>query len=210
MAVFAGAVCRCSLGATSYGSPPSRARLPHIGPPSHCRDRPYQRSPHATALRAQSELRAERGAWAAAAAQAAQAAFLRCLAYGRLRSLHMFSTAKRSGSRFAFATFAGFGFVVRFPMLRQTQQFSRRYLDHRERLAALGDQRVVLWTRNAECAPEPRALCAIQPGFNQQPVAEPCRASIIDLGADHYRIRFLLRHLHDHEPELLRKVCARY
>ena len=106
--------------------------------------------------------------------------------------------------------FAGFGFVVRFPMLRQTQQFSRRHLDQREHLAALGDQRVVLWTRDAECAPEPRALCAIQPALNHQPVAEPCRASIIDLGADHDGIRFLLRHLHDREPELLRKVCARY
>src|SRR6266480_29814 len=97
----------------------------------------------------------------AAAAQAAQAAFLRCLGCERLRSLHMFSTGNRSGSRFAFATFAGSGFVVRFPMLRQTQQFSRRHLDQREHLAALGDQRVVLWTRDAECAPEPRALCAI-------------------------------------------------
>ena len=106
--------------------------------------------------------------------------------------------------------FAGFGFVVRFPMLRQTQQFSCRHLDQREHLAALGDQRVVLWTRDAECAPEPRALCAIQPALNHQPVAEPCRASIIDLGADHNRIRFLLRHLHDREPELLREVCARY
>src|SRR6266568_1664943 len=183
MAVFAGAVCRRSLGATSYGSPPSRARLRRIGPPSHYRDRPYQRSPRVTALRAQSELRAERGAWAAAATQAGQAAFLRCLGCERLRSLHMFSTGNRSGSRFAFAMFAGFGFVVRFPMLRQTQHFSRRHLDHRERLAVLGDQRVVLWTRDAECAPESRALYAIQPALNHQPVAEPRRASIIDLGA---------------------------
>ena len=144
MAAFAGAVCRCSLGATSYGSLPSRARLRRIGPPSHCRDRPSQRSPHVTALRAQSELRAERGAWAAAATRAGQAAFLRCLGCGRLRSLHTFSTGNRSGSRFAFAMFAGSGFVVRFPMLRQTQQFSRRHLDQREHLAALGDQRVVL------------------------------------------------------------------
>src|SRR5206468_8068630 len=157
MAVFAGAVCRCSLGATSYGSLPSRARLRRIGPPSHCRDRRSQRSPHVTALRAQSELRAERGAWAAAATRAAQAAFLRCLGCERLRSLHMFSTGNRSGSRFAFAMFAGFGFVVPFPMLRQTQQFSRRHLDQLEHLVALGDYRVVLWTSDAECAPESRA-----------------------------------------------------
>src|SRR6266550_287733 len=161
MAVFAGAVCRCSLGATSYGSPPSRARLRRIGPPFRCRDRLSQWSPRVTALRARSELLTEHGAWAAAATPAAQAAFLRCLGCVRLRSLHTFSTANRSSSRFAFATFAGFGFVVRFPMLRQTQQFSRRHLDQCEHLAALGDQRVVLWARDAECAPEPRALCAI-------------------------------------------------
>src|SRR5437762_10637984 len=59
------------------------------------------------------------------------------------------------------AMFTGFGFVVRFPMLRQTQQFSRRHLDQREHLAALGDQGVVLRTRNVECAPEPRAFYAI-------------------------------------------------
>src|SRR5215211_8984530 len=106
MAVFAGAVCRCSLGATSYGSPPSRARLRRIDPPSRCRDRPSQRSPHVTALRAQSELRAERGAWAVAATQADQAAFLRCLGCERLRSLHRFSTVNGSDSTFAFANFA--------------------------------------------------------------------------------------------------------
>src|SRR5512132_3729212 len=161
MAVFADAVCRYSLGATSYGSPPSRARLRRIGPPSHCRDRPSQRSPHVTALRARSELRAKRGAWAAAATPAVPAAFLQCLACGRLRSSSMFSTGNLSGSGSAFAMFAGFGFVVRFPMLRQTQQFSRRHLDQCEHLAALGDQRVVFWTRDAECAPEPCALCAI-------------------------------------------------
>src|SRR6476646_1097333 len=210
MAVFAGAVCRCSLGATSYGSPPSRARLRRIGPPSHCRDHPSQRPPHVTALRVQSALLPERGGWGAGATRAGQATFLRCLACGRLLSLHTFSTENRSGSRFAVAMFAGFGFVVRFPMLRQTQQFSRRHLNQREHLAALGDQRVVLWTRDAECAPEPRALCAIQPALNHQPVAKPCRASIIDLGADHDWIRFLLCHLHDREPKLLRKVCARY
>src|SRR5512132_4408684 len=108
MAVFAGAVCRCSLGATSYGSPPSRARLQRIGPPSRCRDRPSQRSPHVTALRAQSELRAEHGASAAAATQAVPAAFLRCLGCGRLLSLLTFSTANRPRLRFGFVLFNGF------------------------------------------------------------------------------------------------------
>src|SRR5437762_3402904 len=112
MAAFAGVVCRCWLGATSYGSPPSHARLRRIGPPSHYRDRRSRRSPHVTALRAQSELRAERGAWAAAAAYAVPVASLRCLGCGRLGSLHTFSTANRSGSRFAVAMFAGHGFVV--------------------------------------------------------------------------------------------------
>src|SRR5215211_4906602 len=105
MAVFAAAVCRCWLGATSYGSLPSRAPLRRTGPPSHCRDRPSQRSPHVTELRAQSELRVEHGAWAAAATRAGQAAFLRCLECGRLQSLHRFSTANRSDVRFAFTMF---------------------------------------------------------------------------------------------------------
>src|SRR4051794_2234621 len=95
-------------------------------------------------------------------------------------------------------------------MLRQTQQFSGRHLDQCERLTALCDQRVVLWALDTECAPEPRALCPIEPAFDYQPVAEPCRASIVDLGADYNRIASLLRHLHDGEPELLGQVCARY
>src|SRR5262245_29564030 len=197
MVVFAGAVCRCLLGATSYGSPPSRARPRRTGPPSRCRDRRSQSSRRATALRAQSELPTEHGAWAAVAARASQAAFLRCSECGRLRSLHPFSITNRYRSRFAVATFAGFDFVLHFPVLRQTQQFSRRHLDQREHLAALGDQRVVLWPCDAESAPESCAFKTIQPTLNQQPVAEPCRASIIDLGADYNRIRFLLRHLHD-------------
>jgi hypothetical protein len=35
--------------------------------------------------------------------------------------------------------FIGFGFFVRFPMLRQTQQFPGRHFDQCEHLAALGD-----------------------------------------------------------------------
>jgi len=105
--------------------------------------------------------------------------------------------------------FTGFGFVVRFPMLRQTQQFSRRHLDQREHLAALGDQGVVLRTRNVECAPEPRAFYAIQPAFDHKPVTEFRRPSVVNLGADHDRICLLLRHLHELEPEFLSKVCAR-
>src|SRR5262249_27629473 len=158
MAVFAGVVCRCSLEAASYGSPPSRARLRRIGPPSRCRDRRCQWSPHVTALRVQSESPTAHGAWAAATTQAGQATVLRCLECGRLPSLHRFSTANLSPSRFAVAMFAGFDFVIRFPMLRQPQQFSRRHFDQCEHLAALGDQNVVLWARDAECAPEPRAL----------------------------------------------------
>ena len=112
--------------------------------------------------------------------------------------------------RFPFAMFSGFGLVVRFPMLRQTQQFSCRHFDQCQHLSAFGDQRVVLWALDAECAPEPRALCAIEPGLYPWRVAESCCASIIDLGADHNRIRFLLCHLYDREAELLREVCARY
>ena len=93
-------------------------------------------------------------------------------------------------------------------MLRQTQQFSCRHFDQCQHLAALGDQCVVLWARDPECTPEPRSLCAIQPAFNHQLVTEPCRAPIIDLSPGHNRIGFLLRHLHDGEPELLRQVCA--
>jgi len=61
-----------------------------------------------------------------------------------------------------------------------------------------------------KCAPEPRALHVIQPALNYQPVAQSGCASIIDLGADHDGIGFLLRHLHDREPELFRKMRARY
>src|SRR5439155_25885584 len=129
MAVFAGAACRCSLGAASHGAPPSRALLRRIGLLSHCRDPRSKWSRHVAALRAQSELRAEHAAWAAAAALAVPAASLRGLKCGRLRSLHTFSTRNRSGPRFAFAMFAGFGFVVRFLMLRQAQQSSRRHLN---------------------------------------------------------------------------------
>src|SRR5439155_1639993 len=210
MAVFADAVCRCSLEATSYCSPPSRGRLRRIAPPSHCKDRLSQRSPHVTALQAQSELPVKRGAWAAAATQTVQAAFVRWLVCGRLRSLYTFSTGNRSGSSFVVAIFAGFDFVVRFPMLRQPQQFSRLHLNQREHLAALGDQCVVSWTRDAECAPEPRALHVIQPALNYQPVAQSGCASIIDLGADHDGIGFLLRHRHDREPALIRNMRARY
>src|SRR5215472_2315639 len=209
MAVFAGAVCRCSLGVTSYGSPPSRARLRHIGPPSHCRDRPFQQSPHVTAPLGRSGLRTEHAAWAAAATPVAPVASLQCLKCGRLCSLHTLSTRSRSGLRFAFAMSSGFRFVVRFPMLRQTQQLSGRHLDQCKHLAALRDQCVVFWTRDAECAPEPRALYAIQPALNHQPVAELGCASIIDLSADYDRIRLLLHHLHERETELLRKMCAR-
>src|SRR5215472_8999084 len=127
MEAFAGAVCRCSLEAASYGSQPSRAPLRRIGPRSRCRDRRCQWSPHAIALRVQSELPTEHGAWAAVATQAVQAAFLRSLECGRLRSLHRFSTANLFRSRFAVATFAGFDFVVRFPVLWQALQFSSRH-----------------------------------------------------------------------------------
>ena len=87
----------------------------------------------------------------------------------------MFSTGNRSGSRFAVAMFAGFDFAVRFPMLRQTQQFSRRHLDQRERLAALGDQRVVLRTRDAECAPEARSTRSNQPSITSRSPGLPAR-----------------------------------
>src|SRR5258707_13695466 len=91
MAVFAGAVCRCSLGATNYGSLPSRARLQRIGPPSRCRDRRCQWSPHVTALRAQSELPAEHGASAAGATQAGQTTVFSCLTGGGFRAFDNFS-----------------------------------------------------------------------------------------------------------------------
>src|SRR2546421_10415459 len=107
MAVFADAVCRCSLEATNYCSPPSRARLRRIAPPSHCKDRRSQRSPHVTALRAQSELPVERGAWAAAATQTVQAACVRSLVCGRLRSLHTFSTVNPFGVGLGVGTCAG-------------------------------------------------------------------------------------------------------
>ena len=45
--------------------------------------------------------------------------------------------------------------------------------------------------------------------LNHQSVAEPGCAPVIDLGADYNRIRLVLRHLHEREPELLRKMCAR-
>src|SRR5262245_3870572 len=119
MAAFAGAVCRCSLEAANYGSPPSRAPLRRIGPRSRCRDRRCQWSPHVIALRAQSELPTAHDAWAAAATLAVQAAFLRCSECARLRSLHRFPTANGPRLSFAVATFAGFDFVVRFPVVRQ-------------------------------------------------------------------------------------------
>src|SRR5207248_1291745 len=172
MAVFADAVCRCSLEATSYCSPPSRGRLRRIAPPSHCKDRRSQRSPHVTALQAQSELPVKRGAWAAAATQTVQAAFVRWLVCGRLRSLYTFSTGNRSGSSFVVAMFAGFDFVVSFPMLRQPQQFSRLHLNQREHLAALGDQCVVSWTRDAEVRTRTaRAPC--DPASPQLPAGRP-------------------------------------
>src|SRR3954452_25299338 len=117
MAVFGGGVCRCSLRATTYGSPPSPSPLQRIGPPSRYRGRPSQWSRCAAALRAQLVSRAERDAWAAAATPADRAAFLRCLECERLRSLHRFSIGNRSGWRFAFVVFAGFDSVERFPML---------------------------------------------------------------------------------------------
>src|SRR5262245_22592165 len=158
MAVFAAAVWHCSLGATSYGSLQSRVLLRHIGPPSHCRDRRSRRSPHGGAMRAQSELRAVHASSAAAATPAVPATSLQCLRCGLLSSLHVFFTGIRPGAGFVFVMFTGFGFIVRFPMLRQAQQLSRRHLDQREHLPTLSDQHVVLWTCDAECAPDPRAL----------------------------------------------------
>src|SRR5689334_8318771 len=60
-----------------------------------------------------------------------------------------------------------------------------------------------------ESAPEPRAIDAIQPAVNHQPVGQPGRASIVDLGMDDDRIRLLLRHFYQRESELLRKQSAR-
>src|SRR5215475_2200379 len=111
MAVFADAVCRCSLEATSYGSPPSRARLRRIGLRSHCKDLRSQWSRHVTALRAQSELRAAHAASAAGAAPAVPAGFLQCLTCGRLWSLRTFSSRNFSGPRFALVMRVGFRLV---------------------------------------------------------------------------------------------------
>src|ERR1044071_1110589 len=94
-------------------------------------------------------------------------------------------------------------------MLRHTKHLSRRHLDQRQHLATLRDQRGVLWTHDAECAPETRTVYAIQPGFDHQLVAKLCSAPIIDLCVDHHRVPLVLGHLHKREPKLLSKMCTR-
>jgi len=94
-------------------------------------------------------------------------------------------------------------------MLRQTQQFSVGISINASILAALGDQRVVCGRVMRNGNQNSSALCAIQPASKYQAVAEPCRASIIDLGADHNGIRFLCA-ISTIASQAPRKVCARY
>src|SRR6478672_10655806 len=94
-------------------------------------------------------------------------------------------------------------------MLRQTQQFSRRHLDQRKHLTALGNQRFVIWSCDSKCAPESRALRLIKPSLNHQPITEFGCTAIINFGAYYHRIGLLFGHLCKDETKFLDEMCAR-
>src|SRR5439155_18941534 len=147
---------------------PSRVLLLRIALPSGCTDHRNRLSPRATAPPTQSESPIARGAWAAEPAPAARATFLQGLKFARLRSLNAFFSRNHFDSSFRFEGLHGIRPAIFFPMLRQTQQFSLWHLDQREHLAAIGDQHVVIRSRDSECAPESHALKPIQHRLYQQ------------------------------------------
>src|SRR5207237_4146655 len=93
------------LGAPSYGLPPFRALLRHIGPRFRCRGRRSRWSRCAAAPRARSESPTEHGESAGAEAPVAPAAFLQGLTCVRPRSLFTFFTGNRSSSGCTVAMF---------------------------------------------------------------------------------------------------------
>src|SRR6266581_6009286 len=53
------------------------------------------------------------------------------------------------------------------PTVGQAQQFCRRHLDQRQRLAAFGDESVVRVPHNPKGTPKPHAFELIKPTFNR-------------------------------------------
>src|SRR5947199_8086793 len=64
-----------------------------------------------------------------------------------------------------------FQVAIFLPTLGQTEQFFLWHRDQRQRLPAFGNQRVIVQSSNAKCAPEARALHMIQPALDDESIA---------------------------------------
>src|SRR5205807_9835484 len=82
------------------------------------------------------------------------------------------------------------------------------HFDEGTHLTALGDQRIIIRSNNAERARKSHALQLIEPALDYEPIAKFGGASLINFCADDHRIFFVFGHLHEAEAELLGQKCA--
>ena len=98
---------------------------------------------------------------------------------------------------------------ARGPILRQPNWLSGRHLNHSQHLPRDGNERVVSGTADFKGAPETGALHAFQAAMDDESVAQPGGAFVIDLRADDDWIGLRRRHLDQAHAELLGEERAR-
>jgi hypothetical protein len=95
------------------------------------------------------------------------------------------------------------------PFVRHPKQLRLGHLNDRQHLAAIRDERFIDGAQDSERAPKPDPLEPVEPAFDDEAVAQPGRAPVIDLGPDDHWVFLILGHLGEAKSELLGEMSSR-